>query len=122
MHKNGMLHVYGAMFEEQIIGAMFIFNYNGIFYDWYAGSLKEFYKLSPNHLLPWEILLHARAESCKRFDFGGAGKPGVPYGVRDYKIQFGGQFVNFGRYEIAHNPLLFSLMNFAFKVWQLFRK
>lgn len=122
MHKNGMLRIYGAVYEGQIIGTMFILSYNGRFYDWYAGSLKEFYKYNPNDLLPWEVLSQARAESFRLFDFGGAGKPGVPYGVRDYKIQFGGEFVNFGRYEIAHNRLIFALMRYAFKAWQLFRK
>ena len=36
--------------------------------------------------------------------FGGAGKPDKPYGVRDYKLKFGGQLVNWGRFEKVHKP------------------
>ena len=36
-------------------------------------------------------------------DFGGAGKPNEKYGVRDYKMKFGGELVNFGRYTKINN-------------------
>lgn len=38
------------------------------------------------------------------FDFGGAGKPNVSYGVRYYKMSFGGKLVNYGRYTLVLNP------------------
>ena len=38
------------------------------------------------------------------FDFDGAGKPDIPYCVRDYKKKFGGKLVNYGRYTLVLNP------------------
>lgn len=122
MNPLSVFRMYGVILEEKLIGVMFVFAYKGRFYDWYAASLQEYYSLNPNDILPWEIFLEAQREGARLFDFGGAGKPGVPYGVRDYKIQFGGQLVNFGRYELAHNRFLFAAMRLAFKVWQKIRK
>jgi CelD/BcsL family acetyltransferase involved in cellulose biosynthesis len=118
MHDNGMLRIYGAFCDEKLAGSMFVLAYNGRFYDWYAGSFRKYYSFNPNDILPWEIFRIAQAEGIPLFDFGGAGKPGVPYGVRDYKIQFGGKLVNFGRYELPHNKLVFGMMKIAFRLWQ----
>jgi lipid II:glycine glycyltransferase (peptidoglycan interpeptide bridge formation enzyme) len=118
MHDNGMLRIYGTFCDEKLAGSMFVLAYNGRFYDWYAGSFRKYYSFNPNDILPWEIFRIAQAEGIPLFDFGGAGKPGVPYGVRDYKIQFGGKLVDFGRYELPHNKLVFGMMKVAFRLWQ----
>lgn len=118
MHTNGMLRIYGTFHEKELAGTMYILAYNGRFYDWYAGSFRQYYHYNPNDILPWEIFKIAKTEAVSLFDFGGAGKPGVPYGVRDYKIQFGGELVNFGRYELPHNKFIFNAMKIAFKIWQ----
>ncbi|MBP1640979.1 MAG: hypothetical protein H6Q17_2562 [Bacteroidetes bacterium] len=118
IQDNGMLRIYGAFCGGELAGAMFVLAYNGRFYDWYAGSFRKYYSFNPNDILPWEILRIAQTEGIPLFDFGGAGKPGVPYGVRDYKIQFGGKLVNFGRYELPHNKLVFGMMKIAFRLWQ----
>jgi serine/alanine adding enzyme len=120
MNNNNMLRIYGAFHEEQLAGAMFILSHNGRFYDWYAGSFRQYYSFNPNDIIPWEIFKIGKDENIRLFDFGGAGKPGIPYGVRDYKIQFGGELVNFGRYELPHNQFIFSSMKMAFKIWQKF--
>jgi lipid II:glycine glycyltransferase (peptidoglycan interpeptide bridge formation enzyme) len=116
--KKGYLKFYGTFLGETLVGTMYIFTYNSRFYDWYAGSFKQYYSYNPNDILPWKIFLSGKNAGFEIFDFGGAGKPGVPYGVRDYKIQFGGEMVNFGRYEVAHNRLVLACMQLAFKVWR----
>ncbi|MDP4202291.1 MAG: peptidoglycan bridge formation glycyltransferase FemA/FemB family protein [Bacteroidota bacterium] len=118
MYSNGMLRIYGTFFQNELAGIMYIFSYNGRFYDWYAGSLKQYYQFNPNDILPWKIFKIAQSEKIPLFDFGGAGKPDIPYGVRNYKIQFGGELVNYGRYELPHNRITFFIMRIAFKAWQ----
>jgi hypothetical protein len=39
----------------------------------------------------------------------GAGKPGSEYGVRDYKIQFGGELIEYGRYIRINQKLLYHI-------------
>jgi lipid II:glycine glycyltransferase (peptidoglycan interpeptide bridge formation enzyme) len=39
----------------------------------------------------------------------GAGEPGVPYGVRDFKAEFGGTMVEYGRFLHVAKPLLYRI-------------
>lgn len=113
--------IFIAINNEQIIGTMFTLCYKDNIYDWYAGSHQEFYKKYPNDLIPWKVFLWGKEHGYKKFDFGGAGKPNIPYGVRDYKKKFGGEFVNFGRYEQIHKPSLFKIAKLGFKLYQKLR-
>lgn len=121
LFPKGNIKFFGAFFEKKLIGVIVALCYKGRVYDWYAGSRREYYKKYPNDLLPWEVFLWAQKAGYKLFDFGGAGKPGVPYGVRDYKKQYGGTFVNFGRYEKVHKPLLMTAGKLGLKLWQKLR-
>jgi serine/alanine adding enzyme len=115
---HGYSTFFGAYFNGELVGTMVAFSYKGTMYNWYAGSNADFYKKYPNDFLPWKIFLWAKENGFKIFDWGGAGKPNVPYGVRDYKEKFGGQFVNYGRFERIHNKFIFFLAKKAFILWQ----
>jgi serine/alanine adding enzyme len=110
-----------AIYNDQIIGFRFFLCYKRQIYDWYAGSLRDHYDKYPNDILPWEVIAWGSKKNYKLFDFGGAGKPGVKYGVRDYKQKFGGRLVNYGRYEKIHKKLAFTFANTGFKVWRIFK-
>ncbi len=110
--------IFLAINEEKIIGTMYVLCFKDTMYDWYAGSYQTYYKKYPNDLIPWKAFLWGKENGFKIFDFGGAGKPDVPYGVRDYKKKFGGKFVQYGRFEKVHKPLLFQFGKLGLKVWQ----
>jgi lipid II:glycine glycyltransferase (peptidoglycan interpeptide bridge formation enzyme) len=107
-----------AIYKDQIVGFRFFLCYNSVLYDWYAGSLKDHYDKYPNDILPWELITWGVNNGYKSFDFGGAGNPGKPYGVRDFKSKFGGNIINFGRYEKIYNPLLFRIAKIGFSIWR----
>jgi len=92
--KNG-LKVFTATYENEIIGCLLGLVYKDKVYDFYAGSYKQYYHKYPNDLIPWEIFIWAENNNYSCFEFGGAGKPNVPYGVREYKKKFGGDIYNF---------------------------
>jgi lipid II:glycine glycyltransferase (peptidoglycan interpeptide bridge formation enzyme) len=54
----------------------------------------------------------------KVFDFGGAGIPGKEYGVREFKKQFGGKLVNYGRFEKIYRPAIKKIIFFGLKMHQ----
>ena len=116
--QNGFLKIFKAVHQEKVVAARLILAYKNSLYDWYAGSLQEFNHLRPNDLLVWEILKWGCENGFDFFDFGGAGKPGIPYGVRDYKLKFGGKVVNFGRYQKVHHPLKMALAKIGLRAWQ----
>ena len=112
------LKIFVAKFESKIIGCLLALVYKQTVYNFYAGSMMKYYKKYPNDLIPWEIFIWAKHDGYKIFDFGGVGKPNVPYGVRDYKKKFGGKLVNFGRFEKIHKPFLYNIAKIGFKIWQ----
>ena len=64
------------------------------------------------------MILWVKDHVFEYFDFCGAVKPDKPYGVRDYKLKFGGQLVNWGRFEKVHKPFLMEIGKTGLKIWQ----
>lgn len=116
LHNN--IRYFGAFYEGKLIASRIVLCYKSLVYDWYAGTDNAFLNKYPNDFLPWQIILWAKEHGYETFDFGGAGKPGVPYGVRDFKQKFGGELVSFGRYNIIHNRLLFAIGRAGFKIYR----
>jgi lipid II:glycine glycyltransferase (peptidoglycan interpeptide bridge formation enzyme) len=106
-------------YHSGIIGCRFVLCYKDLVYDWFAGTDENHLDKYPNDFLPWKIIQWTKMKGYSTFDFGGAGKPGIPYGVRDYKLKFGGKLVNFGRFEVIHNNILFNIGKFALKIYKL---
>jgi lipid II:glycine glycyltransferase (peptidoglycan interpeptide bridge formation enzyme) len=67
-------------------------------FGWYGGALRM-QAASPSELLHWHEIAWSHEHGYERYDFGGAGWPNVPYGVRDFKAKFGGGLVSYGRYR-----------------------
>lgn len=112
------LKFFTVKYKNEIVGCMLTLFYKNIIYDYFAGSLHNYYNKYPNDLVPWEVFVWAKKNNFKIFDFGGAGKPDEPYGVRDYKKQFGGKIVEWGRFEKLHKPMMMKIGKFGFKIWQ----
>lgn len=109
LRKKSQFIAFGVFYENELIGTRMELLYNGLVYDWYAGSHHKHTNKYPNDFLIYHLLLWAKDAGYHTFDFGGAGKPGVPYGVRDYKLKFGGELVEYGRFEKVHHAFRFQL-------------
>ena len=121
LHSAGLLRPFAAIFNNKIIGVRIELCYKDLVYDWYAGA-DEFSKDKyPNDFLPFNILLWAKENGFKKYDFGGAGKPGIPYGVRDHKLKFGGELVEYGRFNRYNMPYLFKFGSICFKIMRRLR-
>lgn len=83
-------------------------------YDWYAGSVEGIDYV--DEILVWHILKE-NAGKYKFFDFGGADHPAKPYGAKEFKRSFGGQEVNFGRYEKVHSSIKMSIARMGLKIY-----
>jgi len=98
-----------ARSPKGVAGARVVLLHKGTIFDWYAGADRESRRSRPNDFLVWRTLAWGANNGYHSFDFGGAGHPDVPYGVRDFKAKFGGQLVNYGRDRQAHSPGLLKL-------------
>jgi len=106
---NEQVIFFAGRYNDEIIAARVYLLYKGTVYDWYAASNLNFSHLHANDLLPWEFMLWAKKNNFKNYDFVGAGNPNQPYGVRNYKMRFGGKLENFGRYQCIHKPVLYRI-------------
>jgi serine/alanine adding enzyme len=96
--------IFFAKHEGNYIGAIILLMYKNKLYDWYSCSKKDYSNYYPNDRLVWHALEWGCLNQYSVFDFMGAGKPQENYGVREFKKQFGGTLVNFGRLKKIHSP------------------
>ena len=86
-------------------------------YEWYICGLDTEYKEQyPSVMATWAAMEYANQHGLARFDVMGAGEPGVPYGVRDFKAEFGGELVEHGRYLCVLKPMLYKLGTIGVKI------
>lgn len=107
--------------EGEMLGCRFGLLYRDSIYGWYAGSYSQYYSLFPNDMLIWETLRWGIRKGYRTFDYGGAGEPNKPYGVRAFKQQMGGTLVNFGRYEKIHRGLMYKIGVLGMKILKMLR-
>jgi serine/alanine adding enzyme len=120
--KESPLRLFATFHENEIAGILVALCYRERIYEWYVGGEERFFDKYPNDLIPWEVFLWGKAHGYGLFDFGGAGKPDVPYGVRDFKLKFGGELVNLGRFQKIHKPSVMRIAKRGFGFWRLLKK
>lgn len=103
--------------EGKIIGGMMCPVLEGkTIYEWYVCGLDEdFRECYPSVVATYAAIEYAKEHGLPLFDFMGAGKPDVPYGVRDFKMEFGGDLVEHGRYICVQKPLLYKIGQWGVK-------
>lgn len=115
-----MLVLLIARVEGRAIGARFLLLHGNRMLDWYAGSDREFSSYSPNEMLVWSAFRWAHERGLEVFDFGGAGRPGERYGVREFKAKFGGQLVDLGRHLLIQAPLRLRVSRSGYAMFRHF--
>jgi len=120
--EKNRLKLFLARHNENIIGFRYVLIYNDVIYDWFAGSRSDYNDKYPNDILPWSIIKWGNEHGFKVFDFGGAGHPAERYGIRDYKMKFGGVTVNYGRYLFINRPLVYYPAKYYMKLKTHYRK
>ena len=89
----------------------------GTVYEWFECGMNAQYKDQyPSVCATYSGMRYATENGIARYDMMGAGEPGVPYGVRDFKAEFGGKMVEHGRFLFVEAPLLYKIGRLAIKV------
>jgi lipid II:glycine glycyltransferase (peptidoglycan interpeptide bridge formation enzyme) len=79
-------------------------------YEWFICGLDASHKdCYPSVMATFAAMDYAAQQGIARFDVMGAGQPDVPYGVRDFKAEFGGKLVEHGRFLCICQPMLYRL-------------
>ncbi len=75
----------------------------------------------PTDLFHFEVMRWAIENGFAVYDWMGAGKPGKDYGVRDFKMQYGGELVETGRFMKVHRPQVMTMAKLGFWFWRRIR-
>ena len=103
--------------EGHIIGGSMLVADERTVYEWFECGLNAEYKDQyPSVMATYAGIQLAHQSGCSRYDMMGAGEPGVPYGVRDFKGEFGGKLVEHGRFLCVCKPILYKIGTIGIKI------
>ena len=116
-YRQGVATYLMVRYEGHIIGGSMIVVDGGCVYEWFeCGRDVEYEKQYPSVMATYAGMAYAAEHGIARCDFMGAGVPGVPYGVRDFKERFGGKMVEHGRFLYIAKPILYQIGAFGVKI------
>ena len=118
LKQKDMAKFFLAKNNDINIGIIIILTYKGTIFDWYAGAPRKYSHLCPNDILAWHVIEWGSKNGYHIFDFGGAGNPNEEYGVREFKKQFDGEMVNFGRYMKVYSPIKMKIAEKGFGIYR----
>ncbi|MDP3115414.1 MAG: hypothetical protein Q8M98_11695 [Candidatus Cloacimonadaceae bacterium] len=104
--------------------SLMTFQFKSILHVMYIGidQSPEFIKKRPVDFFYYQLLRWCVENKISVFDWMGAGKPGAHYGVRDFKLQYGGALVDVGRFLSIHSATKYILAKTGFKMLQSLRR
>ena len=120
-YRNGVGKYLLVKYEGKVIGGMMCPVFAGkAIYEWYVCGLDEEYKEQyPSVMATYAAIEYAKQHGLPIFDFMGAGVPDKPYGVRDFKREFGGEVVEYGRYLHIRKLLLYKIGKWGVKLLKM---
>jgi lipid II:glycine glycyltransferase (peptidoglycan interpeptide bridge formation enzyme) len=125
-NAEGHGKIFLVQHEGKIIGGILCpMMKNKSMFEWYVCGLDKLYvakNIYPSVLATWAALEYATLNNIRQFDFMGLGKPGVKYGVRDFKLRFGGKVVNYGRLIRINRPVFYWIAELGFNFLSLIKK
>lgn len=104
-------------YDGHVIGGSMLVSLCGVVYEWFECGLNTRYKDQyPSVMATYSGIRYAQEHGCERYDMMGAGEPNKPYGVRDFKAEFGGTLVEHGRFLCVCHPLLYRFGVFIVRI------
>ncbi len=106
-------------YASKIVGGTVCVGLPGVaLYEMYVCGEDGVYKnIFPSEMATYAGLQYAVKNGYARFDMMGAGKPDDGgYGVRDFKLKFGGELLELGRFDYVCRPLLYQFGKWGVKI------
>lgn len=123
-HLKDHVMWFSLEYQGKPVIILFAATFNRVLYAHSIGISQnpDILKLRPVDIFYWEVIRWCAENDFGVYDWMGAGKPDEEYGVRKFKLQYGGELFNFGRYIKTHNNFLYSLGKFSLSVLQRIKK
>lgn len=117
------LQVFGVLHDNKIIGGAFcpVLKNRKLFTFYYCGLRLYHKKIFPTHLAILAAMEYCIENRIPVLNFMGAGRPDIDYGVRKYKLEFGGELLEYGRFIKINNRFLYYLGKLGIKANRIFK-
>jgi serine/alanine adding enzyme len=122
LQPKGMAKFMLARVGDNWVAATAELPFKDVIYGWYSGIDRVHGDANAGELLMWHILKWGAESGYRSYDFGGAGKPGETYAVRDFKAKFGGKLVCYGRNKKVHAPTLLRCIDLGYGIYRRIMK
>lgn len=110
--KQGHGVILVAIYQNKILGGMLCPKDDSTLYEWYISSDNTTYHhITPGVSITWGAICYAIENNISRMDFMGAGVASKPYGVRNFKLCFGGDLIPVLRYQYKTSPLAYFMIH-----------
>lgn len=121
-YRQGIGQFILTQYKGKVIGGSMVVTDGKCVYEWFeCGMNGEYKEQYPSVMATWDGIQGAHMSGCQRYDMMGAGEPGVPYGVRDFKSEFGGTLVEHGRFIYVCKPLLYRIGVAGVRILKVFK-
>lgn len=122
LQEQGNARLVGVRFNGELVGVGIFLIFNDVIYLWYNTDNRKYSKLGVGEYVIWSTIEWAVEKGFRLFDFGGAGKQGQKYGVRDFKLSIGGDLIELGRLVYTHKRLKSLIARLGYKFWRRYRR
>lgn len=125
---SGMMRIFNAVYDNQILVSWIMFIFNGVLYYPYGASRSIHRDVMASNLMMWEMINFGKANNCHLFDMWGSLGPDPDpkdpwFGFHRFKKGYGGDLVEFlGTYDLVLNYPYYKLFRLADDIrWKLLR-
>lgn len=128
MGNSGMMRIFHATYQDQVIVSWIMFIFNKKMYYPYGASRRAHREVMASNLMMWEMIRLAKEEGCSHLDMWGslgpdANKSHPWYGFHKFKKGYGGVlYQSVGTYDLITDNLWYRPIRLADNVrWAFLR-
>lgn len=128
LKDSGMMHIFKAVYEKEVLVVWIVFVFNGVLYYPYGASSSSHREVMASNLMMWEVIRFGKAQGCKNFDMWGSlgpdPDPKSPWnGFHRFKKGYGGELVEFiGSYDLVNDYPIYKIYSLAENIrWKFLR-
>lgn len=126
--QSGMLRIFNAVYQGQVLTSWIVFIFNGVLYYPYGASRSLHRNVMASNLMMWEMIRFGKSQKCKMFDLWGALGPDADkknpwYGFHRFKAGYGGELMEFlGTFDVLVDPPMYQVYTIGESVrWKFLR-
>lgn len=116
---TGMMRIFNAVYDDQVLVSWIMFIFNGKMYYPYGASRSIHREVMASNLMMWEMIRLAQNLGCTSFDMWGSLGPNPDdkdpwFGFHRFKKGFGGDLMEFlGTYDLVLNTQMYGFYKIA---------